>query len=283
MSHIFQESLHKGYGQSLEVQDVLFEHNTSHQHLMIFNNPTFGRVMTLDGVVQTTTADEFIYHEMLVHVPMFAHGDINSVLIIGGGDGGILREVLRHKTVESVTLVEIDQAVIEMCQHYFPKHSQGAFDDKRVNIVIDDGAKFVKEITQKYDLIICDSTDPMGCSVVLFQKPFYTACKKALNDKGIMVTQNGVMYFQLEQLRNTKYSFEELYKDYSFYKAAVPTYVGGDMAFGWASDEPRYRIQTLESLTKRFDVSGIKTRYYTPKIHIGAFALPQYVIDALCD
>ncbi|WP_440615523.1 polyamine aminopropyltransferase [Cysteiniphilum sp. 6C5] len=283
MSHVFQETLHKGYGQSLEVQNVLFEHNTSHQHLMIFNNPLFGRVMTLDGVVQTTEADEFIYHEMLVHVPMFAHGGIKRVLIIGGGDGGMLREVLHHKTVESVTLVEIDQAVIEMCQCYFPMHSQGAFDDKRVNIVIDDGAKFIEQTIQKYDLIICDSTDPMGCAEVLFQTPFYSACKAALNDKGIMVTQNGVMYFQLEQLRNTKQSFEKLYQDYTFYKAAVPTYVGGDMAFGWGTDELNHRMQTFETLTKRFDESGIKTRYYTPELHLGAFALPQYVIDALCD
>ncbi len=283
MSQVFQETLHKGYGQSLEVQDVLFEHNTSHQHLMIFNNPVFGRVMTLDGVVQTTMADEFIYHEMLVHVPVFAHGDIKKVLIIGGGDGGMLREVLRHKTVELVTLVEIDQAVIDMCQRYFPMHSQGAFDDKRVNVVIDDGAKFIEQTTQKYDLIICDSTDPMGCAKVLFENPFYSACKEALNEKGIMVTQNGVMYFQLEQLQNTKQSFEKLYQDYTFYKAAVPTYVGGDMAFGWGSDEPNHRMQTLETLTKRFAESGIKTRYYTPKMHVGAFALPQYVIDALCD
>ncbi|AEB28347.1 polyamine aminopropyltransferase [Francisella hispaniensis] len=278
---IFHETLYHGYHQSIGVSEILFEHKTDHQHLVIFNNPIFGNVMALDGIVQTTEKDEFIYHEMLVHLPVIAHGNVKDILIIGGGDGGILREALSHKAVESVTLVEIDQAVIDMCQEYFPGHSKGAFDHPKAKIVIQDGCKFVKNPPRKYDLIICDSTDPIGPGEVLFTSKFYKDCKNALNPDGIMVTQNGVMYFQIDELKKTLERFEPLYKDVSFYTAAVPTYVGGSMAFGWGTDELSYRNHDIQVITQRFIKSGIKTKYYNPAIHIAAFALPQYVIDTL--
>lgn len=279
----FQEVLHLGYHQTLEISDVLFENKTEHQHLIIFNNPIFGHVMALDGIVQTTEKDEFIYHEMLVHVPMFAHGNIKNVLIIGGGDGGILRETLRHTAIESATLVEIDHAVIEMCKSYFPKHSNGAFDHPKTNIVIQDGCEFVKTTQTKYDLIICDSTDPIGPGENLFTLEFYRNCKKILNDDGIMVTQNGVMFFQLDEVINTEKAFQSLYKDTSFYRASVPTYAGGDMAFGWASDQKNHRLTDLQTIKNRYLNSKIKTKYYTPEIHMAAFAMPQYVLDALSE
>ena len=165
----FQETLYSEWGQNFEQSQILFEAETGHQHLIIFDNPRLGRVMALDGVIQTTEADEFVYHEMMVHVPMNTHLNAKHILIIGGGDGGILREVLKHKSVESVTQVEIDRAVIDMCIEYFPNHSKGAFDDPRLNLVISDGAAFIANNEQIFDVIITDSTDPIGPGEVLFE------------------------------------------------------------------------------------------------------------------
>ena len=277
----FFEALHYGYQQSMTVNKVLFEHKTDHQHLVIFNNTIFGNVMALDGIVQTTEKDEFIYHEMLVHVPIFAHGSVENALIIGGGDGGILREVLRHKNIKTATLVEIDRAVIDMCTEYFPKHANGAFDNPKTKIIIQDGCEFIKNTTQKYDLIICDSTDPIGPGEVLFTSDFYYNCKQALNASGIMVTQNGVPYFQVDELINTYQRFKNLYQDVAFYKAAIPTYVGGDMVFGWGSDDISHRTHDIETIKKRYLASNIKTKYYNADIHVASFAMPQYVVDRL--
>lgn len=281
MSRVWSETLYDAYGQSFSVDKVYFESKTEHQHLMIFHNAMFGRVMVLDGIVQTTEKDEFIYHEMLTHVPLFAHGNAKRVLIIGGGDGGILREVCKHNTVEHVTQVEIDQAVIDMAKEYLPNHSAGAFDDPRANIVIDDGMRFVNETTDKFDVIISDSTDPIGPGEVLFTSDFYESCKRCLNEGGILATQNGVVFMQTDEVTTTSDRLAELYQDSYFYGAAVPTYVGGIMTFAWATDNPAYREQSLDTILQRFQAADIKTRYYNPAIHLAAFALPQYVLDAI--
>jgi len=233
--------------------------------------------MALDGIIQTTERDEFIYHEMLTHVPIFSHGAVENVLIIGGGDGGMLREVTRHDSVTGVTMVEIDRSVIEMCRQYLPKHSNGAFDDPRLDLVISDGAKYVRTTDSKFDVIIVDSTDPIGPGESLFTKGFYNDCKSCLKDGGVVVTQNGVAFFQIHEVRNTATCFGDLFRDWHFYTAAVPTYVGGDMAFGWGSDNPDLRQVPLETLKQRFGSANIATRYYNPSIHKGSFALPQYL------
>src|SRR5690606_13589173 len=165
------ETLHDGWGQTLRIDEVLFEQDSGHQHLLIFRNAMFGTVLALDGVVQTTERDEFIYHEMLTHVPIVAHGACRKVLIIGGGDGGILREVCRHSTVTSITQVEIDPAVIDLSRQYLPNHSQGAFEDPRLKLVIDDSVRFVQQCTERFDVIISDSTDPHGPAEALFTSP----------------------------------------------------------------------------------------------------------------
>ena len=281
MSNVYREVLHSHWGQTYDVDNVLFELQTGHQHLVIFENKRFGRVMALDGAIQTTQKDEFIYHEMMVHVPLFSHPNPKKVLIIGGGDGGILREVLRHKNVESVTQVEIDGAVIDMCVKYFPEHSSGAYDNPRANIVIDDGFKFVKDCQEKFDVIISDSTDPQGPGEVLFTEDFYRFEKNCLNEGGIMVAQNGVPFMQMGEVINTKLRLKDLYEDTYFYLAAVPTYVGGFMTLAWATDDQRLRNIDINILEQRFSQSGIKTRYYNPAIHKAAFALPQFVLDEL--
>ena len=275
---IVSETLYQGYAQSFEVTRQLFEVNTGHQHLQIVDTPFMGRVMLLDGVVQTTEKDEFIYHEMMVHVPLFAHPDPKRVLIIGGGDGGILREVLRHKNVEHITQVEIDQSVIDMCKEYFPNHSQGAFDDPRANIVIADGKDFVANCREKFDVIIADSTDPIGPGEVLFTADFYADEKhNCLAEGGIMVAQNGVPFMQGEEITNTWQRLSKLYRDASFYVMSVPTYVGGFMTLAWASDNSALRSQSVEQIQARVDAAGIETRYYNAGVHVAAFALPNYI------
>ncbi len=277
----YQETLYEGYGQRFRMDKLLHEVRTEHQHLVIFENPRMGRVMALDGVIQTTEADEFIYHEMLTHVPILAHGAARRVLIIGGGDGGMLREVSKHRSVEHITMVEIDGTVVDMCKEFLPRHSNGAYEDPRLNLVIDDGMRFVATTTEKFDVIISDSTDPIGPGEVLFSENFYQACRRCLNEGGILVTQNGTPFMQLDGVQNTAGRMNGLFADWHFYTAAVPTYIGGAMTFAWGATQPGLRDLPLDTLRQRFAASAIVTRYYNPDVHLGAFALPQYVLEAI--
>lgn len=275
------ETLYAGYAQTFTVDKVVFEAKTEHQHLQIIDTPFMGRVMLLDGIVQTTERDEFIYHETMVHVPLFAHPNPKRVLIIGGGDGGILREVVRHKNIEHITQVEIDGSVIEMCKEYFPKHSSGAFDDPRVNIVIADGKDFVANCQQQFDVIIADSTDPIGPAEVLFSQDFYAMEKHCLAAGGIMVAQNGVPFMQGEEITNTYQRLNKLYQDVSFYVMPVPTYIGGFMTLAWASDDASLRQQSVETIQARVEQAGFNTRYYNAAVHVAAFALPNYILQLM--
>ncbi len=273
------ETLHGDYAQCLREDKVLYDSETERQRLRVIENPTFGRVLTLDGVVQTTEADEFIYHEMMAHTPILAHGAARRVLIVGGGDGGMAREVLRHRSVKHVTMVEIDAGVVEFSKEFLPSLSSGAFDDPRLNLVIDDGAEFVKRDPEslggRFDVMIVDSTDPIGPGEVLFTDTFYGRARNLLTESGVLVTQNGVPFMQGEELTNTMRAFKALFPDWGCYLATVPTYSGGPMAFGWgAMGDARPDLATLRA---RFEASGIAPRYYTPEVHLAAFALPGYV------
>ncbi|WP_193186354.1 polyamine aminopropyltransferase [Nisaea sediminum] len=277
MSEWFNETLHNGYGQRLTMDKVLFRERTEHQDLVIFENNVFGRVMALDGIVQTTEGDEYVYHEMLTHVPILAHGRAKRVLIIGGGDGGMAREALRHTSVEQVTMVEIDRGVVDMCVKHLPSISDGAFDNPRLDLQIADGARFVEETDGRWDVIIVDSTDPIGPGEVLFRESFYKACKRCLTEGGILVTQNGVPFVQGSEVTN---SFDRLgphFADVWFYTAAVPTYQGGLMAFGWATDDTALRQTPVPEIAARFGNAGLDCRYYTPEAHAGAFGLPGFI------
>ena len=270
------ETLHRDFRQCLRAERVLYDSKTAHQRLRVIENATFGRVLTLDGVVQTTERDEFIYHEMLAHVPILAHGAAKRVLIIGGGDGGMAREVLRHATVEHVTMVEIDGGVVEFSKTYLPSLSAGAFDDKRLNLVIADGAAFMRDSDQRFDVIISDSTDPVGPGEVLFTDTFYGHAKRRLAEGGILVTQNGVPFLQGGELKGTMRAFRTLFGDATCYLATIPTYAGGPMAFGWGTDG-NARATDLSTLEARFATANLPVRYYSPEVHKAAFALPGYV------
>jgi spermidine synthase len=273
------ETLYPDWGQAFSIEQELLREKTEHQDLVIFKNPMFGRVLALDGVIQLTEADEAIYHEMLSHVPLLSHGSPSSVLIIGGGDGGVLREVLKHPTVERAVLVDIDPSVIALSKKYFPKVSNGAFLDPRVEVIIQDAALYVQTSEDVFDVIICDSTDPIGPGEVLFTSEFYGHCKERLREGGIFVNQNGVPFLQKEELALTFKNREPHFKNVSFYAAAVPTYVGGFMALGWASDKD-YQVSedTLQSKLNQLNGSLF---YYTPAIHKASFALPNYMIQQL--
>lgn len=281
MSDWVEETLHDDLHIKLKIDRVLFDSETEHQHLVIFENETFGRAMALDGVMQTTEKDEFIYHEMLTHLPIYAHGKVRKVLIIGGGDGGMLEEALKHPSVEKVTMVEIDRSVVDLCTTHLPSISNGAFEDPRTDLVIADGRDFVANCEERYDLVIIDSTDPIGPGAVLFTETFYRDCRGCLTDGGVLVTQNGVPFMQGDELTSSVSFFRGLFKDATCYLATIPTYVGGPMAFGWATDNPDLRQTPLPDLKARFEAEPVETRYYTPEVHQGAFALPPYVAELI--
>jgi spermidine synthase len=280
---MWYETLHTGFGQYFSVDKILYREQTGHQDLVIFENAALGRVMALDGVVQTTERDEFIYHEMMTHVPLLAHGAAKRVLIIGGGDGAMLREVSRHKNIEQITMVEIDAGVVTFCQQYLPNHSAGAYDDPRFTLVIDDGVNFVAQCSEKFDVIISDCTDPIGPGESLFTSEFYAGCQRCLNENGIFVAQNGVCFLQQEEAVNSHRKLSHYFGDVSFYQAAIPTYYGGIMTFAWASNNPALRQLDSATLQARFTAANLTCRYYNPAIHTGSFALPQYLLNALAD
>jgi len=276
MIELFDEGLHSGLNLALEVGKVHYRDKTDHQDLMIFDHARFGRVMSLDGAVQTTENDEFIYHEMFAHVSILAHGSVEKVLIIGGGDGGAACQVLKHKNIEA-TLVDIDRTVIDLSIEYMPSVSDGAFDNPRLEVVVADGCQFVKDTADKWDVIIIDSTDPHGPGEVLYTEEFYGDCKTCLTDGGIIVTQNGVPFVQPDELRTSYDRLNDLFVDVSFFMATVPSYVGGPLAFGWATDNVALRKVSTGILAERYLDAKIETDYYSPEIHQASFVLPFYV------
>ena len=278
---MFRESLHDGYAQALTGDEPIYQGHTGQQEVQVFRNRRFGRVLTLDGVVQTTEADEFVYHEMLAHVPILAHGAVRRVLVIGVGDGGILREIVRHAGIEEIVAVEIDPQVVALCRDLLPLHSAGALDDPRLTLIYADGLEYLAQSRETFDLILCDSTDPGGPAASLFSDAFYRNCQQRLGTGGILATQNGVPFLQPEELGGTARRLADNFADWGFFHAAVPTYIGGSMAFGWASNSEKVRRTDLDTLRQRFAKSALVTRYYTPEVHQAAFALPRYMLDLI--
>ena len=274
------ETLHDDFVQALRVDRVLFDSRTEHQRLRLFENARFGRVLTLDGVVQVTEADEFIYHEMIAHVPLLAHGEVRSVLVVGGGDGGTIREVLRHP-VETVTLVELDADVVSFSRSYLPSIAAGAFDDPRLEVIIADGVEYVTGEGPTYDAIIVDSTDPEGPAEVLYTQEFYRACQTRLNHRGVLITQNGVPFVMPEAMEAPIAALQAVFRDVAPFFAHVPSYSGGAMAFCWASQDPDVRAVPVAVLAGRLASLEFQPRCYTPEVHKAAFALPGYVRDML--
>ena len=269
-----------GFRMSFQVDRVLYELQTDHQHLILFEQPYFGKMLMLDGATQISKRDEFIYQEMMSHVPLFAHGNAKDILIIGGGDCGIAEEVLKHKEVKSLTQVEIDEKVVEFAKEHFPEFTEPVFADKRFTSVIDDGAKYVARTDRRYDAIIVDSTDPIGPGKILFGEKFYSGCRHCMKPGGVLVTQNGVPFFQKNELTATMSKFRRLFADASCYVAAIPVYVGGHMAMGFATNNKRLRRQPVKTIAERYRKAGsFTTKYWTPEVHVAAFAQPRFIAD----
>jgi spermidine synthase len=269
-----------GFRMTYQVERVMYEMQTEHQHLILFKHPFFGKMLMLDGATQVTTKDEFIYHEMMTHVPILAHGRAKEVLIVGGGDCGIAEEVLKHRSVRRLTQVEIDASVVEFSKKHFPEFTKPVLRNERFDLIIDDGMKFVAKTDRRFDVIIVDSTDPVGPGKVLFSNRFYAACRRRLTPGGILVTQNGVPILQPAELTGSIRKFRKLFADGSCYLAAIPTYVGGHMAMGWASNNKRLRQTSLGTIARRYRKAGsFPTRYWTPEVHKAAFALPRFIAE----
>ncbi|TVQ33548.1 MAG: polyamine aminopropyltransferase [Geminicoccaceae bacterium] len=256
---------------------VLVEERTELQHLVLFEHDLFGQVLLLDGATQVTTADEHVYHEMMAHVPILAHGAVRDVLIVGGGDGGLARRVLEHAAVERLTQVEIDPDVVRFARAHLQPIHQGAFDDPRMDLVIADGLVFARETERRFDLVLVDSTDPVGPAAALIEEPFYRDLQRCLKPGGIVVTQSSVPFFQDEPFKRSLGNLRRVFEAATCYMITVPTYFGGQMALGFSGAAP-VDLATLEA---RYRAAGLQTRYYAPDVHLAAFALPPYVRELL--
>lgn len=254
------------------------------QDIVVFESDSHGRVLMLDGVVQITEKDEFVYQEMLTHVPLFTHANPKNVLIIGAGDGGVLRRVLEHPGIEKAVMVEIDGAVIELSKQHLPSIAGDAWNNPRAEVIVGDGIDYVARAADaSFDVIIVDSTDPIGVGEVLFTDSFYEHCARILTAEGLIVNQCGVPFMQADELHETSVRRAKFFPHVSAYVAAVPTYVGGFMTLGIASKGGNLQAQDVEQVRARAQEAGIlgKTQYWTPEIHVGSFNLPPYIAKHL--
>lgn len=261
---------------SIRVDEHLYSKQSEFQRIDILKTYEFGKILTLDGVVMLTEKDEFIYHEMITHVPMAVNPKIKKVLVIGAGDGGTVNQLIRYSSIEKIDVVEIDRLVVEACRQYFSIAK--SFDDPRVTVFYEDGLKFIRTVNNEYDLIIVDSTDPFGPGEGLFTKEFYGNCYKALKDNGILINQHESPYYSEDALammrahRKIASTFEVA----KVYQAHIPSYPSGHWLFGFASKG--YNPQTDVSAWNKLN---IKTKYYNTELHDGCFKLPNYVLDML--
>ncbi len=260
-----------GVALSLEIQEVLYSKRSKFQQIDLYRTKNFGKMLVLDGIIQLTEPDEFAYHEMMAHVPMFAHPEPENILVIGGGDGGVLREVGRHKCVSRIDFCEIDEEVIQVAKEFLPDIACG-FDDARVNIHIGDGNLFVDSKKDEYDVIIVDSSDPIGPGQALFERPFYEGLKRALKKNGIIATQGESFFLHKECVTNLVKITRELFSVQAYSCILVPTYPGGHIGICLGSLGPELEIPAR----KIPDEIREKLQYYTPEIHKASFILPGF-------
>ena len=264
---------------SIQVDRQLYSSQSEFQRIDIFSSKEFGRFLTLDGYMMLTQKDEFIYHEMMVHVPMAVHPEVRKVLVIGGGDGGTARELIRYPAIEQIDVVEIDEEVVSACRQYLPQTACG-FDDERIHLFYEDGLKYVRRYEDTYDLILVDSTDPFGPGEGLFTKEFYGNCYKALKAEGIMVNQHESPFYPNDAvaMQRAHKRIVESFPISKVYQEHIPTYPSGHWLFGFASK--RYHPLTDQD-SARWKALELRTRYYNEQLHRGAFALPNYVEEML--
>ena len=264
---------------SIRIDRQLYSGQSDYQRIDVFDSTELGRFVTLDGSIIFSQADEFVYNEMVTHVPMSVHPQVKKVLIIGGGDGGVAREYCRYPEIEAIDVVEQDDMFVDVCRQFFPETAKG-FEDERVNIFYEDGLKFLRKKINEYDIIVNDSTDPFGHTEGLFTKEFYGNCYKALKDDGIMVYQHGSPFYDEDEVacRNMHRKAYRSFPISRVYQAHIPTCPSGYWLFGFASK----KYHPLSDFKpEHFNDRKMHTDYYTTNLHMGAFMLPKYVEDLL--
>lgn len=264
---------------SIRVEEQLYTGESEFQKIEILRTTEFGKVLTLDGLIMLTEKDEFMYHEMITHVAMATNPSIKKVLVIGAGDGGTVRELTKYDTIEQIDMVEIDKMVVDVCKQYLPQ-TASQLNDSRVNLFFEDGLKFVRKVESEYDLIIVDSTDPFGPGEGLFTKEFYGNCSKALTVHGILVNQHESPFYEedAEGMQTAHRRILGFFPICDVYQLHIPTYPSGHWLFGFASK----KLDAIQDLNAaEWNNLGIKTHYYNTDIHVGSFALPNYVKEQL--
>lgn len=281
MTDTFLEKLHPGFSQTIELSgSPIVEEKSQFQNIKIFDSKRNGRVLVLDDIVQLTTRDECGYSEMLTHLPMLEHGNVREVMIAGGGDMAIAEEALKHRGVKAVFNVEIDEKVVDLSRRHLSEVNAAAFADPRLKVQIEDAFVFLadKANQKRFDLIVADRPDPVGPAEVLFGDKFYERVRDAMAPGGFAVFQNGVPFFQPEELTDTLKQMQRTFRYCGVYLAVVPSYIGGFMALTWVSNDAVLgNPANWEGLEARFAASRIATDYYTPSIHRAAFALPAWI------
>lgn len=257
------------------VKEVLFEGKSPFQEVTVVDTVPLGRMLLNDGLVMVTEKDEFVYHEMIAHVPLFVHPDPRRVLVIGGGDGGTVREVLRHKSVKACRLVEIDRMVVDACRKFLPSMAD-ALKSPRAKVTIDDGVKFVATTREKFDVVIVDSTDPIGPATPLFGRKFYSDVRRLLTPRGIVVSQGESPFLEVEAQKSLLKTLSGVFRRTHLYNFSNLTYPGGLWSFTWASDDA---CPVADFDPGRVARSGLKFKYYSADLHAASFQLPQFVRD----
>ncbi|SDC02723.1 spermidine synthase [Terribacillus halophilus] len=270
----YTEKQTDSFGITAKVKRSLHSEQTDFQRLDMLETDEWGNMLTLDGMVMTTERDEFVYHEMVAHVPLFTHPNPENVLIVGGGDGGVIREVLKHDKVKKATLVDIDGKVIEYSKKFLPSIA-GKMDDPRADVRVGDGFMHIAESENAYDVIMVDSTEPVGPAVNLFTKGFYAGIAKALKEDGLFVAQTDNPWFKADLISQVYKDVKEIFPVTKLYTANIPTYPSGLWTFTMGSKVHHPRQVETERL------QSIETKYYTPELHHAAFVLPKFVQDLL--
>lgn len=268
----YTEKQTERFGITAKIKRTLHTEQTDFQRLDMIETEEFGNMLVLDGMVMTTQKDEFVYHEMVAHVPLFTHPNPKHVLVVGGGDGGVIREVLKHPSVEKAVLVEIDGKVIEYSKKYLPEIA-GDLDDPRVDVQVDDGFMHIAKSENEYDVIMVDSTEPVGPAAKLFERGFYEGISKALKEDGIFVAQTDNPWFKADLISQVNRDVKEIFPVTRLYTANIPTYPSGLWTFTIGSK----KYDPLKVEEDRFH--EIDTKYYTKELHTAAFALPKFVRD----
>lgn len=263
----------------LRVKKILYSGRSPFQKIQVFDTFAFGKALALDGIFQTTEKDEFIYHEMIAHLPMFYHQNPKKVLIVGGGDGGALEEILKH-SIEKVWLVEIDKKVIEICQKYLPSISKGAFKDKKAEIIIGDGWQFVRQYKNFFDVIILDLSDPLGPAKNLISLKFYKDIKSALKSKGVVSIQSGSLTDQERLIALIYKRLKKIFRSVKMHRACIPSYHAGEYTFTIAANFNLAKVN-FEKLRKRANKLNCNFQYWSPEIHYYSGILPAYLMERL--